>query len=78
MISLDPQFENFYYDIMAQGSSALMVMGDDNLMVQSKKLDNKKYSHLMKSKFGLDVSDQKGEFGLFFLQRRLFRDDDRN
>lgn len=76
MLSLDPSFREYYYDIMAKGTSALMVMGDDNLLVQPKALDNKKYSSLMKTKFGLDVSDQKGEYGLFFLQRRLFQKPD--
>lgn len=73
MLSLDPSFREYYYELMAKGTSALMVMGDDNLLVQPKALNNKKYSELMESKFGLDVSDQKGEYGLFFLQRRLYR-----
>lgn len=78
MLSLDPSFREYYYEVMAKGSSALMVMGDDNLLVQPKALDNKKYSDLMKTKFGLDVSDQKGEFGLFFLQKRLIQKPDGN
>lgn len=57
---------------MAQGTSALFVMGDDNLLVQPKSLNNEKYSLTLKQEFGLDVSHEKGEYGLYFLQRRLF------
>lgn len=76
MLQMYPQYEKYYYELMAKGSSALMVMGDDNLIVQPKNLDNKKYSSIIYRKFGLDVSDQKGEFGIFFLQRRLFQKPD--
>lgn len=48
-------------------------MGDDNLLVQSKDMSDNKYSSEMKDIFGLDVSSSKGEFGLFFLQRRLIK-----
>lgn len=48
-------------------------MGDDNLLVQPKKLDDQKYSSFIKTNFGMDVSSEKGEFGIFFLQRRLFK-----
>lgn len=48
-------------------------MGDDNLLVQSKDMSDSKYSSEMKDIFGLDVSSSKGEYGLFFLQRRLIK-----
>lgn len=51
----------------------LMVMGDDNLLIENSRVNQSQYSTLMKEIFNLDVSHEKGESGLFFLQRRLFR-----
>lgn len=72
MLQLWPGFYRVYEILMKQGTSALWVMGDDNLMIQPKRISNTEYSKRLKHTFSLDVSHDKGEYGLFFLQRRLF------
>nr|UDL14515.1 MAG: putative RNA-dependent RNA polymerase [Picobirnaviridae sp.] len=49
----------------------MLVMGDDNLFVY-KNLDYNKFKETLKS-IGFDVEDSKDEYGLFFLQYRLFK-----
>lgn len=59
--------------LISSGSSPLWVMGDDNLLVQPYDFNDRSYEKFI-AKFGLEVSSEKGEYGLFFLQRRLFKD----
>lgn len=71
--SQDPRWSEVALDVLEHKTSPLWVMGDDNLLVQSRKVNNEEYSRRIKNWFGLDVSSEKGEYGLFFLQRRLFK-----
>lgn len=72
MLSMWPEFKTVYEQLINKGTSGLWVMGDDNLMIQRKDMDNNEYSRRLKHIFNLDVSHDKGEYGIFFLQRRLF------
>lgn len=73
ILHFDPSWLTISKQLTKVGTSPLWVMGDDNLLVQPKKLDDKKYSSFIKTNFKMDVSSEKGEFGIFFLQRRLFK-----
>lgn len=52
---------------------SMLVMGDDNLQVYRWSPDfHLKYVQAMSEYFGMEVNPNKGEEGVFFLQRRLF------
>lgn len=71
MLKLDPEWVESARDLLRQKGSPLMVMGDDNLMIQKRNVDNDRYSKFI-ADFGMEVSHEKGEYGLFFLQHRYF------
>lgn len=77
--SILQQFPNWIEEvakpILQSGSSPLWVMGDDNLLSHPRSINETKYQKDV-HKFNLDVSRDKGEFGLFFAQRRTYKGSD--
>nr|UDL14465.1 MAG: putative RNA-dependent RNA polymerase [Picobirnaviridae sp.] len=65
----DPKYSDLVYLL----TYYMMVMGDDNLHVY-RTLDRKVLAQDMKKLFGAVINEDKYEFGLVFLQYRLFRD----
>jgi hypothetical protein len=52
----------------------MLVMGDDNLVAYDPSVTREKFAEEMK-KLGFEINPDKGEFGVFFLQNRIFQSD---
>lgn len=65
----DPDWSDIWYKQIY----AMLVMGDDNLAIRKRGLEHSKYVEAMKT-ISFDVNPNKGEEGVFFLQRRLFKE----
>lgn len=66
----DPDYSSLWYRLQYY----MLVMGDDNLFIYSE-LDEEKYVQAMKN-LGFEVNPDKQQYGLFFLQNRLFKPKD--
>lgn len=77
MLQQDPEWVESADSLRREGGSPLMVMGDDNLMIQLRQTDNDALSDFI-GQYGLNVSHEKGEYGIFFLQHRYFKRSDGN
>ena len=66
----NPKYSSYTYRMMFW----MLVMGDDNLFVYDT-LDYERFKEDLK-KIGFDVNAEKDEYGLFFLQYRLFKYND--
>lgn len=68
----DPEYSKLVYDL----AYWMLVMGDDNLFAYEK-LDYPRFVKTLES-IGFEVNETKDEFGLFFLQYRLFKPENSN
>ena len=67
----DPKYSSIWY----KHKHPMLVMGDDNLQAHRKDVTHDSYVKAMSS-IGFDVNPLKGEEGIFFLQRRLIKENE--
>lgn len=72
IINNDPSWSEISKTALTESVSPLAVMGDDNLMIHSKSVNEEQYSKWIKDTFNMDIHPDKGEKGVFFLQNRIF------
>lgn len=70
--AMDSRNCSLVHQLLGDLKTGYFFMGDDNLTTYyNKNVD--KFTELAKTKFGTVVHPDKGEFALFFLQRRVFK-----
>lgn len=68
LIEDNPRNKDVFWDLIKNGIPPILVMGDDNLTIS---LPAKKLSTIIKQRYGMVVSEEKGEANVFFLQNRV-------
>lgn len=67
---IDPSYEKVMNSMISKGIPPFQVCGDDNLIITDD-LMQERFPSQVEREFGLQVNNDKGEMGVFFLQKRV-------